>query len=74
MHIAKTQIIKIGMHILCKGLYRLQVINNLISFNSIKMKRGSPTNLIKDRHDYNLILKRHGISNHLPYKVCAVKD
>ena len=61
---------KIGMDILYKGLYRL--INNIISYNKIKMKKGSPTDVFKDRHDYNLGLKR--ISKTLSHKIYAIKD
>ena len=61
---------KIGMDILYKGLYRL--INNIISYNKIKMKKGSPTDVFKDRHDYNLGLKR--ISKNLSHKIYSIKD
>ena len=61
---------KIGMDILYKGLYRL--INNIISYNKIKMKKGSPTDVFKDRQDYNLGLKR--ISKTLSHKIYAIKD
>ncbi len=58
------------MDILHKGLY--SIMNNIIDFNYIKMKPGSPTDVFKDRHDYNLGLKR--LSKNLATKIYAIKD
>ena len=58
------------MDILHKGLY--SIMNNIIDFNDIKMKPGSPTDVFKDRHDYNLGLKR--LSKNLATKIYAIKD
>ena len=56
-----------GMDVLYKGLYN--IIDNIIKLNSLKMKPGSPTDVFKDKHDYNLGLKR--LSKHLSNKIYA---
>ena len=61
---------KDGMDDLYKGLDR--IIENIIDSNDLKMKPGSPTDVFKDRHDYNLGLKR--ISKTLSHKIYAIKD
>jgi hypothetical protein len=66
---SKDKNYKLGMDILYKGLYR--IINNVIDFNDIKMKPGSPTDVFKDRQDYNLGLKR--LSKPLATKIYAIK-
>ena len=58
---------KIGMDALYKGLYN--IIENVIDSNDLKMKTGSPTDVFKDKLDYNLGLKR--ISKVLSTKIYA---
>jgi hypothetical protein len=67
---SKDKNYKSGMDILYKGLYR--IIKNVIDFNDIKMKPGSPTDVFKDRQDYNLGLKR--LSKPLATKIYAIKE
>ena len=66
---SKDKNYKVGMDIIYKGLY--YIINHIIDFNNIKMKPGSPTDVFKDRQDYNLGLKR--LSKSLAYKIYAIK-
>ena len=44
------------MDTLYNGLYN--IIENIIDSNDLKMKPGSPTDVFKDKRDYNLGLKR----------------
>jgi hypothetical protein len=58
------------MDTLYKGLYN--IIEYIIDGNDLKMKPGSPTDVFKDRKDYDLGLKR--ISKSLAYKIYAIKN
>ena len=55
---------------LYKGLYN--IVQNIIDSNDLKMKPGSPTDVFKDRKDYNIGLKY--ISKVLAYIIYSNKD
>jgi hypothetical protein len=57
---------------LCKGFNN--IIENLIDFNDLKMKPGSPVDVFKDRKDYNIGLKYKYISKALAYKIYSNKE
>ena len=61
---------KDGMDNLYKGLYN--IVQNIIDSNDLKMKPGSPTDVFKDRKDYNIGLKY--ISKVLAHKIYSNKD